>query len=58
MRGTPALGPSAFDFQCVCGVPKKKNDRTVTPFVQTIGFHNKSRILFGEETTTHVCHAV
>ena len=58
MRSTPAVGPRAFDFQCVCGVQKNKNDRTVTLFVQSIGFQNKSRILFGEETRTHVCHAV
>ena len=42
----------------VCAESQKKNDRTVTPFVQSIGFLNKSRILFGEETRTHVCHAV
>ena len=57
MRNTPAIGSRVADSHRVCA-ESEKNTRAVTPFVQSIGFLNKSPILFGEETRTHVCHAV
>ena len=58
MHKTPATGSRVFDFHCVCA-KSEKSTRTVTRFVQV---HcvclNQSRILFGEETRTHVCGAV